>query len=99
MKHKINWLGTLTFLVSAAIVILIAYCVIKYNLNRPSLPPEAISQGPMITFTELQQQLVDRGYNIKVDGRIGKETLKAWSTEICNDYYRKTIARMEKENE
>lgn len=73
-------------------------------ITAPSLPQEAISQAPMVTFTELQQQLVERGHDIKVDGKICKgwncpehsETLTAWSKEICDDYYRKTVARMEK---
>lgn len=74
-------------------------------ITSHSLPIEAKTQGnpaPMPSFTEIQQMLVDRGHNIKVDGKICKgwncpehsETLTAWGKEIGNDYYKKTIARM-----
>ena len=51
-------------------------------------------QGRIIRFDELQQQLVDRGYPIKVDGKICKgwdspdhsETITAWNSAICQDY-------------
>lgn len=36
------------------------------------------------TFRDIQQRLVDKGHDIKVDGIIGKQTLKAWDREICN---------------
>jgi len=34
--------------------------------------------------TEIQQVLVDRGYDIQVDGVIGEKTRDAWDKEYCN---------------
>jgi len=38
------------------------------------------------TFIEIQQELINRGYKLKADGVIGKDTLAAWKKEICNEY-------------
>ena len=48
------------------------------------------------TFRELQQQLVDLGYDIEVDGRIGKKTISAWEKEICNQHAIKAFERWAK---
>ena len=40
----------------------------------------------IIRFDELQQQLTDRGYPVKVDNEIGKQTLFYWEKAICQDY-------------
>jgi len=37
----------------------------------------------IITKFELQRKFVDLGYNIKIDGKIGPETLEAWDKQIC----------------
>ena len=49
---------------------------------------------PLPTFRQLQQQLVDLGEDIKVDGRMCEgwnnpehsETLTAWGRQICNKH-------------
>ena len=58
------------------IVVMVIIGIIGHN-ERNKVPH-------LITFKELQQELVDRGYDIVVDGRIGKATIKAWDMELCN---------------
>jgi len=48
----------------------------------------------MPTFEEIQEELVRRGHNIEIDGRIGKETLRAWDAEIGHQMNRKICERM-----
>lgn len=98
MSEKMSW-ALIAIILGCLLVSFLVGQGIRCIIKGPSIAPESQSQAPMITFTEIQQILVDRGHNIEIDGRIGKETLRAWSVEICNDYYRKTIARMEKEND
>lgn len=41
------------------------------------------------TPTEIQQLLIERGYNVGpdgADGKIGTKTLKAWDRAICDQY-------------
>jgi len=38
------------------------------------------------TIMELQQLLLNKGYKLKIDGRLGPETKKAWKREINNQY-------------
>ena len=38
------------------------------------------------TFIEIQELLVCKGYDIKVDGIIGANTLKVWEKAICQQY-------------
>jgi len=33
---------------------------------------------------EIQQMLINKGHNLKLDGIIGKKTLAAWDKEVCN---------------
>ena len=66
------------------------------NILKDIAAPETQTQADMPTFEDIQQMLVDRGYNIEIDGRIGKETLKAWDTEICNQEASKMFERMAK---
>ncbi len=37
---------------------------------------------PLPTITQIQQELVNRGHDIKADGRLGPATQKAWDEEI-----------------
>jgi len=48
-------------------------------LPSPFLPSQA----------EIQQMLVDRGYDIEIDGVIGKESRRVWDMEICNQHAKK----------
>ncbi len=41
----------------------------------------------LITQTELQHELVSRGYDIEVDGVVGDETRIAWDLAVCQEYY------------
>ena len=46
-------------------------------------PPE---DSHLMSTTDLQQELVRRGYDIQVDGRVGTLTQTAWDTEIIKQY-------------
>jgi peptidoglycan hydrolase-like protein with peptidoglycan-binding domain len=49
------------------------------------------------TITELQQMLIDKGhYNLKIDGRLGPETMAAWEREINNQYAAKWFEKRDK---
>jgi hypothetical protein len=46
---------------------------------------EADSLPTLPTPQQIQRKLISRGYSIKADGVIGKETLDAWEAACCND--------------
>lgn len=45
---------------------------------------QSISLVPSVI--QLQRQLREKGHNIKADGIVGPNTLKAWDKEICNQH-------------
>ena len=54
-----------------------------------SLRNQNPTSAPIPTFTGIQTMLVNAGYDIGdkgIDGWIGKNTLKAWDSAICNQY-------------
>lgn len=51
---------------------------IGYNLHSP--------EPYLPTFRDIQEELVDRGYDIEVDGKIGRKTIEAWDRAICEDH-------------
>jgi hypothetical protein len=58
-----------------AIVIICSVVTLTLTLMRP---PKPEPQKQLLYTYEVQQLLRKAGYNIKVDGIIGKETLDAW---------------------
>lgn len=90
-RCNIDWLAV--FIVLAILVFCVAIAYFAWIGVKATLR-EAISQDHIPTFTEIQQQLVDRGHNIKVDGIIGKETLRAWERELCDQYASDMFKRM-----
>ena len=48
--------------------------IVRYKVIR-------IYEPRLFSPLELQKELVSRGYNLKVDGKIGPETLAAWDVE------------------
>ncbi len=41
------------------------------------------------TIREIQEKLLDKGYDIGpkgIDGKMGEDTIKAWETAVCNQY-------------
>lgn len=44
--------------------------------------------GAVPTIDQIQQMLVDRGHDIRVDGIMGRETLDAWQEVVFNQYAR-----------
>ena len=86
MKLKLD---TLDFVVIAILAFAagIVTTIAIISLSTPSsarVDSERESPG-FITFRQLQQDLVDRGHDIKVDGIVGPNTLAAWEKEIGND--------------
>jgi len=59
---------------NATIPILIVCIVCAILCLRPRKEDKSIP-----SIFEFQQTLVDNGYDIKVDGRLGPETEKAWN--------------------
>lgn len=60
-------------------------------------PKEVDAYEQLPTFRQIQQQLVDLGEDIEVDGRIGKKSIAAWDRQICNQHgindYRKWVKK------
>ena len=50
---------------------------------------------PLPTQAEIQQVLVNRGYDIEIDGVIGMKSRAAWDTEICNQHAKKYFGKSE----
>lgn len=77
-----------TTIIGILIVIVIGwYC--QQAHTAPQTPPETLSASePVImSIRELQQALNEKGhsrYKCEIDGRMGKETLRAWSNYICD---------------
>ena len=74
---------------------LIAACIgsalyLAYLCGADTLHPnQTPTSAPIPTFTGIQTMLVNAGYDIGdkgIDGWIGKDTLKAWDSAICNQY-------------
>ena len=77
MKMRILIYGTvLGFIVGCCLMTAIYYTAPDVVESQPHFPTPA----------EIQQQLVDAGYDIDVDGIIGTETLKAWDKALCTQY-------------
>ena len=77
-----------TKMIALLIVILIGYWCQQAH-TAPDSPVQAIttSQPVIMSIRQLQQALNDKGhsrYACEIDGRMGKETLKAWSNYICD---------------
>jgi len=77
-------------------VILFIIVAIIAAVVVPQLLKDDPAQADMPTFEEIQEELVRRGHNIEIDGRIGKETLRAWDKEIIEQSASKMFKRMEK---
>ena len=74
MTNKILYLITMLCLFG----IVVYACLLGTMLN------DKIITDRIITPAELQQQLVDMGYVIEVDGIIGVETITAWDEAVTN---------------
>ena len=93
MKREINWP------LVAWIIVGIIFWAGVYRCWRYTVAiyaSQTQQQADMPTFEDIQKMLVDRGHNIEVDGIVGKETLRAWDIEICNQEASKMFERMEK---
>ncbi|GAG97052.1 unnamed protein product, partial [marine sediment metagenome] len=71
---RLNYMGVLVMLVSGSIAVLVGCCVgrsIRNYITAPSIAVGSQSQAPdtkMPSFVEIQQILVDAGYDIGTDG-------------------------------
>ena len=59
-------------------------CGLCWNFAGEEVQPEVKHDLPSIS--QIQEQLVCLGYMVRVDGRIGKETVDAWDKAVCNQY-------------
>ena len=57
---------------------------------------EIIIQSEIMSIRELQRALVDAGYDIQVDGKIGRQTMAAWEKHCCNQYAIRAFKEAEK---
>ncbi len=77
------------------VLYLIAFCIIT---SSPSSETGEVTSSAspvyIMTVFELQQALSDNGYKVKVDGKVGKETIEAWDsychTRFANQFMTKT---------
>jgi hypothetical protein len=53
-----------------------------------------VKEAEIPTTFEIQQQLVDLGYDIEVDGIIGEKTLEAWQEAVMQRYMKDWDKRM-----
>ena len=108
MKHSISWLliviAVFSVLFGVAVMLLAGYGT-TVLITGHSVAPTAINQADpnhIPNIFEIQQMLQDKGFDLGpkgIDGRLGdlnSYTQKAWDKNSCDQYYRKTIARMEK---
>jgi hypothetical protein len=57
-------------------------CGLCWNFANPRIvQPEVKHDLPSIS--QIQEQLVCLGYPVKVDGRVGRETIEAWDKAYC----------------
>jgi len=94
MKRKTTYTGPIVL----PMVIGVALAITGFRIYahfRPSPAAYGTQSADMPTFEEIQEELVRRGHNIEIDGRIGKQTLNAWDAEICDQEASKMFERME----
>jgi len=59
-------------------------CGLCWNFAGSEVEPEVKHDIPSIS--QIQEQLVCLGYPVRVDGRVGKETIEAWDKAVCEQY-------------
>jgi len=78
-----------------AIIIGLVFCIGTGCWLESKEPDQAVV--PVPTFIEVQQMLVDRGYDIGtdgVDGVIGPNTIKGWDRAICDQEASRMFKKM-----
>ena len=71
--------------VAIALLIVLCFAIRKISLLEQHIAEQRayIQQFNYIpTISDIQQRLVNLGYDIKVDGKIGGETITAWGLAI-----------------
>ena len=71
--------------------LLVERCYLQAEVRQLRLQSDHIP-----TFTELQEMLVAKGYNLEVDGIIGIKTIMAWDRAINQQYAAPYFTGMEK---
>ena len=66
-----------------------------YSMRQAPVKLEAGAVLP--SQSDIQRILVERGYDIKVDGIIGAESRMSWDLAICDEYYKESLARISTE--
>ena len=79
-----------TFWVGLLIVIVIGLATENLSLKHQLKYQIPVIMSPM----QLQQALNQKGYSLKVDGKIGQETQYQWKRYINDRWYSTTMERM-----
>ena len=85
-------------LIKYLFIITLSFCFgVLVERIYPVLAPVKLEAGAYLpTQTEIQQILVDRGYDIGldgIDGIIGKDSRDAWNLAKCDEYFTESMAR------
>ncbi len=76
--------------IPALVIGLLLFVLIGFLVERHHLQAEVrqlrLQSNRIPTFTELQEMLVAKGYDLKVDGIIGIETIMVWDKAISQQY-------------
>ena len=95
---KLTYQITINIIVTAILCIFVWYLsgmeASQVPVKVPDRPPsvQTAPERVIMSIRELQTALNEKGhsrYSCEVDGRMGKETLKAWSNWICDRQARK----------
>lgn len=66
------------YMLFVSVCLMFAGALYEHNTHKCYIP-----EPQLFSITETQQFLVELGYDIKVDGKIGKQTLAAWDHAFC----------------
>ena len=68
------------YMLVVGVGIFLAGALYEYTQHKCYIPE---SEPQLLSMTETQRQLVELGYDIKIDGKIGDKTLAAWDHAFC----------------
>lgn len=87
-REKVKIFKTITVWLVAGMIIYGTGRIVQAYQRQINLLQARVQQAEehIPTIMELQQLLLNKGYKLKIDGRLGPETKKAWKREINNQY-------------
>ena len=79
-----------SILAGLVLVVVISLGVKAYQGQITTLQAQVVkAEAHIPSPIEIQQMLINKGYDLKLDGIIGKETKAAWDKETGNQYAEK----------